>query len=70
MKIDGWAIRDDGVFPPMPAGTPPAEQVPTVKMVPVATLAVSEGKLAEKRKHEEDDWEIDIGEEPATKKQA
>lgn len=70
MKIDGWVIRDDGVFPPMPAGTPPPPQAPTVEMVPAATLAVLEGTPAEKRKHEEDDWEIDIGEEPAMKKQA
>jgi RNA exonuclease 1 len=63
MKHDGWQIRDDGVYPPMPSGTPPAvaASAPAApSMVPVATTAVMEGKPAEKRKieimdHGEDD---------------
>jgi RNA exonuclease 1 len=63
MKHDGWQIRDDGVYPPMPSGTPPAEatSAPAApSMVPVATTALMQGKPAEKRKmetieHGEDD---------------
>ncbi|KAF2851771.1 RNA exonuclease-like protein Rex3 [Plenodomus tracheiphilus IPT5] len=68
MKMDGWVIRDDGVFPPMPAGTPPP-QAATQTIVSEATTAVLEGKPAEKRKLE-DDWEVETGEEPAAKKTA
>lgn len=69
MRIDGWIIEDGGVFPPLPAETVP-KQAPAVEMAPVATSLIAEGNLAEKRKHEEEEWEIDVGEEPATKKQA
>jgi RNA exonuclease 1 len=69
MKIDGWQIREDGVFPPMPVGTPPAE-IPTVlaapSMVPGAKMAVLEGEKAEKRKADDDEGEG----EPPVKKQA
>ncbi|KAF2822252.1 hypothetical protein CC86DRAFT_97702 [Ophiobolus disseminans] len=55
MKDDGWTIKDDGVFPPMPSGTPPpnAVQAPAApSMVPVAATAAMAGKPAEKRKIE------------------
>ncbi|KAL5119560.1 RNA exonuclease 3 [Pleosporales sp. CAS-2024a] len=58
MKHDGWQIRDDGVYPPMPAGTPPAEaaSAPAApSMVPVANTAIMENKAVEKRRMEEDD---------------
>ncbi|KAF1945989.1 hypothetical protein EJ02DRAFT_395304 [Clathrospora elynae] len=64
MKSDGWEVREDGVFPPMPASTPPAQAPFAPSMVPTATMAVLEGKLAEKRKADEED-----GGEPAAKKQ-
>lgn len=67
MKPDGWVIREDGVFPPMPAGTPPP-QAPVASMIPTATTAVLEGKPAEKRKLDEDDDSADNGDEPLSKK--
>jgi RNA exonuclease 1 len=60
MKIDGWQIREDGVFPPVPVGTPPEEAPAAPSMVPEAKMAVLEGKKAEKRKagdEEEDECE-------------
>ncbi|KAH9866197.1 hypothetical protein J1614_008762 [Plenodomus biglobosus] len=67
MKSDGWTIRDDGLFPPMPADTPPTQAI-TPALVPTAKMAALEGTSAQKRKLEEDDWEVDTGEEPAAKK--
>lgn len=67
LKDDGWVIRDDGVFPPMPKGTPPPQAPPVPSMVPVATMAVLEGKAAEKRKFE-DDGESAGSDEPLAKK--
>jgi RNA exonuclease 1 len=58
MKHDGWQITDDGVLPPVPAGTPPpgASAAPAApSMVPVAVTATMEGNIAEKR-------ELDAGE--------
>jgi RNA exonuclease 1 len=58
MKHDGWQIRDDGVYPPVPAGTPPADaaSAPAApSMVPVAATAVMEANPAEKRKMMQDD---------------
>jgi RNA exonuclease 1 len=70
MKIDGWQIREDGVFPPVPVGTPPAETVPLApSMVPEAKMAVLEGKKAEKRKADDDGAE-EVEGEPPVKKQA
>lgn len=51
MKSDGWTIKDDGIFPPMPAGTPPPD-APAPSMVPVAAMASMQAKPAEKRKLE------------------
>ncbi|KAH8722563.1 hypothetical protein GQ44DRAFT_711668 [Phaeosphaeriaceae sp. PMI808] len=53
MKHDGWEIKDDGVFPPVPSGTPPAAtfSAPAApSMVPVAAMAVMGGKAVEKRR--------------------
>ena len=54
MKSDGWTITDEGVFPPIPAGAPPA--VPTApaapSMVSVAQTAAMDGNKGEKRKME------------------
>ncbi|KAL6711450.1 RNA exonuclease 3 [Coniothyrium glycines] len=67
LKIDGWTIQDDGVYPPVPKGTPPV-QVPTApSMVPMATMAMLEGKPAEKRKLGDAEGE---DAEPGTKKQS
>jgi RNA exonuclease 1 len=65
MKIDGWQIREDGVFPPVPVGTPPGDAPAAPSMVPEAKMAVLEGKKAEKRKAEDD--EVVEGEPPAKK---
>jgi RNA exonuclease 1 len=70
LKIDGWQIREDGVFPPVPVGTPPEEAatVPTApSMVPEAKMAVLKGTKVEKRKVDDD--EANEG-EPPVKKQA
>lgn len=56
LKPDGWVIRDDGVYPPVPKGTPPPG-ASAQSMVPTATMAVLEGKPAEKRKALDlEDW--------------
>ncbi|KAF2710192.1 RNA exonuclease 3 [Pleomassaria siparia CBS 279.74] len=51
LKGEGWEIRDEGVFPPMPPGAPPPMAAPTVPSMfaPVKTKAL-EAKPAEKRK--------------------
>jgi RNA exonuclease 1 len=69
MKHDGWEIRDDGVFPPMPSGTPPSgapAAPPALSMVPVAATATLESKPVEKRKM--DIIELGEDEEPQAKK--
>ncbi|KAF1829626.1 hypothetical protein BDW02DRAFT_142766 [Decorospora gaudefroyi] len=65
MKIDGWQVREDGVFPPMPVGSSPPTAMP---LVPEVRSAVLDGKPAEKRKLEEDQGQ-GAGEEPPVKKQ-
>lgn len=69
LKHEGWEIRDDGVFPPMPPGTPPSQAPAAPPMMPPAPMAVLEGNPAEKRKLEEEDGAA-IRDEPPTKKQA
>ncbi|KAG9194225.1 hypothetical protein G6011_04260 [Alternaria panax] len=71
LKIDGWQIRDDGVYPPMPTEKPP-ELAPTApSMVPEAKMAVFEGNAAPKRKFGDDGAGVegDDGELPAKKQQ-
>lgn len=70
LKQDGWEIRDSGVYPPMPPGTPPPQAPQARSMMPPAMMAVQEGKPAEKRKLEEDQdgWTAD--DEPQVKKRA
>jgi RNA exonuclease 1 len=75
MKSDGWVIRDDGVHPPMPAGTPPTDEAPAPpappasSMVPPVMMAQLEGKPAEKRKADIIEHDEHSEEQPA-KKQA
>ncbi|KAF2028823.1 hypothetical protein EK21DRAFT_101564 [Setomelanomma holmii] len=59
MKIDGWTIGEEAVYPPMPAGTPPPDSPPDL---PAASLP------AEKRKMEIIEHGND--EEPPAKRQA
>ncbi|KAF2628465.1 hypothetical protein BU25DRAFT_36738 [Macroventuria anomochaeta] len=53
LKHDGWEIRDHGVYPPMPPGTPPPQASSAPSMMPPAPMEMLEGKPAEKRKLEE-----------------
>ncbi|KAF1918447.1 hypothetical protein BDU57DRAFT_515226 [Ampelomyces quisqualis] len=50
MKHDGWQIREDGVFPPVPPGTPPSDSPAAPSMVPVAATAPTESQTTKKRK--------------------
>ncbi|CAO2651895.1 Nn.00g001780.m01.CDS01 [Neocucurbitaria sp. VM-36] len=68
MKVDGWQITHDGVLPPMPKGTPPSQAPAAPSMVPTATMAVLEGKSAEKRKLEGEHEKEQTEEEPPAKK--
>ncbi|KAF9692930.1 hypothetical protein EKO04_009179 [Ascochyta lentis] len=70
LKHDGWEIRKDGVFPPMPPGTPPPQAPPALSMMPPAQMTVLEGTAAEKRKLEEDQDGMTVDDEPPAKKQA
>ena len=68
MKIDGWQITDEGVLPPMPKGTPPPQVPAAPSMVPTASMAVLEGKPAEKRKFEDTGGGDVKDDEPPAKK--
>ncbi|KAJ4362719.1 RNA exonuclease 3 [Ascochyta clinopodiicola] len=70
LKHDGWEIRKDGVFPPMPPGTPPLHATPALSMMPTARMAIPEANAAEKRKAEEDEDSTIASDEPPMKKQA
>ncbi|KZM20881.1 RNA exonuclease 3 [Ascochyta rabiei] len=70
LKHDGWEIRKDGVFPPMPPGTPPPQAPPALSMMPPARMATVEGSIAEKRKLEQVECSTFASDEPPTKKQA
>jgi RNA exonuclease 1 len=70
MKDDGWTIKDDGVFPPMPPGTPPSNalQAPAApSMMPVAATVTLEAQALEKRKMQMSEHG-DEDEEPPLKK--
>jgi hypothetical protein len=67
MKHDGWQIRDNGVFPPVPPGTPPPDALAAPSMVPVAATANMGGQTTEKRKIDPTDR---TGETPPAKKPA
>ncbi|KAF1849409.1 RNA exonuclease 3 [Cucurbitaria berberidis CBS 394.84] len=69
MKHDGWQVTSDGVLPPMPKGTPPPQAPAVPSMVPVASVAVLEGKPAEKRKFEGEYEEDEHGDELSATKQ-
>ena len=70
LKHDGWEIRDDGVFPPMPPGTPPPQAPLALSMMPPAGTTVLEGKPAEKRTFDEALDELLNGDARPAKKQA
>lgn len=70
LKHDGWEIRDDGVFPPMPPGTPPPQAPLALSMMPPAGTTVLEGKPAEKRTFDEALDELLNGDARPVKKQA
>ncbi|KAF1359715.1 hypothetical protein EJ07DRAFT_178169 [Lizonia empirigonia] len=69
LKHDGWEIRKDGVFPPMPPGTPPLQAPLAPSMMPPAQMAVSEDNLAGKRKLENDSDTEALNDGPPAKKQ-
>lgn len=69
LKNEGWEIRDDGVFPPMPSGAPPPQAPSAPSMMPPAPMTMPEGRSAEKRKLEEDDGPGAQNEGPPAKKQ-
>jgi RNA exonuclease 1 len=66
LKNDGWQIREDGVYPPMPTEKPPEQAPIAPSMVPEAKMAVLEGKLASKRKLEDGEEKDEEG--PSAKK--
>jgi hypothetical protein len=70
LKHDGWEVREDGVFPPMPPGTPPPQAPLAPPMMPPASMTALEGKPAEKRTYEEALDELLGNDEPPSKKQA
>lgn len=70
LKHDGWKIRSDGVYPPMPPGTPPSQTPLAPPMMPTATMTVTAGSAAVKRKLEDGHDETIAGGEPPVKKQA
>jgi RNA exonuclease 1 len=53
LKGEGWEIRDEGVFPPMPPGAPPMAAPPAPSMFTPIAGSILEAKPAEKRKHSE-----------------
>ena len=55
LKDDGWVVKEDGVFPPMPEGPPPPKAPFVPSMVPVAPMAELEGNVAVKRKFKADE---------------
>ncbi|KAF3009773.1 RNA exonuclease 3 [Curvularia kusanoi] len=66
LKNDGWEIRDNGVFPPMPPSSPPP---PAPAMMPVAAMTAAGGITAGKRKLEDEHDGASIDGEPPAKKQ-
>lgn len=71
LKNDGWEIRDDGVYPPIPSGAPPTQAPSAPSMMPSATMTAPEGRPAEKRKlEEEEEEELAADDEPPLKKHA
>lgn len=70
LKHDGWEIRSDGVYPPMPPGTPPSEAPPAPPMMPTATMASADEIASLKRKLEDEQDGVTADGEPPVKKQA
>jgi RNA exonuclease 1 len=50
LKGEGWEIRDEGVFPPMPPGAPPMVAPLAPSMLAPVTKSMTEAKSAPKRK--------------------
>lgn len=60
LKDDGWAIREDGVYPPLPVGLPPPSVPAAPSMIPPPKTVNGNDGTATKRKlemFEEDDLE-------------
>ncbi|KAH6625311.1 RNA exonuclease-like protein Rex3 [Boeremia exigua] len=69
LKHDGWEVRDSGVYPPMPPGTPPPQMLPAPPMMPLAPMMAPDGNSGLKRKLEKEDGAA-VEDEPLAKKQA
>ncbi|KAF1967882.1 hypothetical protein BU23DRAFT_282820 [Bimuria novae-zelandiae CBS 107.79] len=55
LKNEGWSIREDGVYPPLPVGLPPPAVSAAPSMIPSTKMADPNGNTATKRKLEDDD---------------
>ncbi|KAJ4305820.1 RNA exonuclease 3 [Kalmusia sp. IMI 367209] len=55
LKEEGWAIRDDGVYPPLPTDLPPPTAPAAPSMIATPKMASTNGDTAEKRKHDRDE---------------
>ncbi|KAL1592814.1 RNA exonuclease 3 [Paraconiothyrium brasiliense] len=62
LKDEGWTIREDGVYPPLPVGLPPPSVAAAPSMIPPPSLGSTSDGMATKRKLEE--YEDDDLEEP------
>ncbi|KAF2250885.1 hypothetical protein BU26DRAFT_453941 [Trematosphaeria pertusa] len=70
LKDEGWTIRDDGVYPPVPPGLPPPTAPPALSMVPLLKSTEMEAHPAEKRKLRQLEEDEGTGsDEPPRKKQ-
>lgn len=75
MKDEGWTIRDDGVYPPIPEDLPLSDAPPAPSMIGAPRPVLLASKAAEKRKLEQDQDQEDggecgnSGEEPPAKRQ-
>ena len=54
LKVEGWTIRDDGVYPPLPIGHPPVNVPAPPSMVPQSNTAATNGMVTMKRKLDDD----------------
>ncbi|KAF9738925.1 hypothetical protein PMIN06_003584 [Paraphaeosphaeria minitans] len=73
LKDEGWTIREDGVYPPLPVGLPPPPVPETPSMIPAPkTISANYGTAAKRKLDilEDDDVEEppSVGDGPATKR--